>query len=95
MRGQPELRIKAVNFLELSKYEKTALKAVCVAHMREQVEAGRQKSPIEYIMLCYQPKKEKKDNKNKPKKGIHHFVTCFELSKREVDQGKNFKRAWG
>ena len=41
MRGQPELRIKAVNFLELIKDEKTALKAVCVAHMREQVEAGR------------------------------------------------------
>ena len=35
MRGQPELRIKAVNFLELIKDEKTALKAVCVAHMRE------------------------------------------------------------
>ena len=47
MRGQPELRIKAVNFLELMKYEKTVLKAVCVAHMREKVEAERWKSPTE------------------------------------------------
>ena len=85
MRGQPELRIKAVNFLELMKYEKTTLKAVCVAHMREKVEAERWKSPTEYIMLFYQ----------KNKKGIHHGVTSYDRSKREVDQSKNFKRGWG
>ena len=52
MRGQPKLRIKAVNFLELIKYEKTALKAVCVAH--EGVSRGRDR--IHHVVLSTKTK---------------------------------------
>ena len=61
MRGQPELRIKVVNFLELIKYEKTALKTVCVAH--EGVSRGREveeSNRIHHVVLSTKTKQKKK-----------------------------------
>ena len=55
MRGQPKLRIKAVNFLELIKYDKTALKVVCVAY--EGVSRGRDR--IHHVVLSTKTEQKK------------------------------------
>ena len=41
VRRNKELTIKGVNFCELRKYEKKAVKANCEAKMREKVETGK------------------------------------------------------
>ena len=48
VRRTRELTIKGVNFCELRKKEKKALKANCDAQMREKVDTGRYFSPVEY-----------------------------------------------
>ena len=55
MKGQLELRIKAMNFWELIKYEKTGLKVVCVAH--EGVSGGREVEESNRIHHVFYQKK--------------------------------------
>jgi len=51
VRRTRELIIKGVNFCELRRKEKKALKVNWDAQIRANVDTGRYESPIEYIML--------------------------------------------